>query len=382
MKRQLTQSNLEKQIKDHTDLYFRKTKEIVYNNEDVTVTYAIFMRRPVVFCPKLAVNWLRKVEKVRKTKFKITLQHKEGAWVGAGEPLMLIKGLFSELVELETIYLQLIGPSSVAAYNSYIMCSNLPSTSFLAMDARHCAGKEMHELMAYGASVGSNKAKEENKAQGFIGSSCRYTSKFFDKRDGIGTMPHSLIGYAGSTLKAAKLYHELYKREKLTVLVDYFGKEITDTLIVCQNFEKLAKKGNLSVRIDTHSSRYLEGLNLEKSYEILEEFNSKTIRKYRNEEELKWLVGAGVSAAAIIYLRKMLDRNGWDKVKIVASSGFNASKCKLFGDLKAPVDLIGTGSYIPENWTETYATADIINYNGKNVVKKGREFLLKGIKFE
>jgi len=44
---------------------------------------------------------------------------------------------------------------------------------------------------------------------------------------------------------------------------------------------------------------------------------------------------------------------------------------------KAPVDIIGTGSYIPDIWEETYATADIINYNGKDLVKKGREFLLK-----
>ena len=295
---------------------------------------------------------------------------------------MSITGFFSKLVELETIYLQLIGPSSVAAYNAYIMCSKLPNTSFLAMDARHCAGQEMHKLMAYGASVGSNKAKLENKSKGFIGSSCKYTSSFFDKKDGIGTMPHAFIGYAGSTLNAAKLYYDTYPDENLTVLVDYFGKEVSDTLEVCKYFESLARKGQLSVRIDTHNSRYLEGLNLEKSYEVLEEFNATTIRNYRNEEELKWLVGAGVSAAAIIHLRQVLDKNGWKNVNVVASSGFNASKCSLFGDLKVPVDIIGTGSYIPENWSETYATADIINYDGKNRVKKGREFLLKDAKNE
>ena len=39
----------------------------------------------------------------------------------------------------------------------------------------------------------------------------------------------------------------------------------------------------------------------------------------------------------------------------------------LFANAKAPVDVIGTGSYIPNNWEETYATADIIKYNGKNL---------------
>ena len=42
------------------------------------------------------------------------------------------------------------------------------------------------------------------------------------------------------------------------------------------------------------------------------------------------------------------------------------------------MDLIGTGSYIPEDWTETYATADVISYDNVNLVKKGREFLIKG----
>ncbi len=43
----------------------------------------------------------------------------------------------------------------------------------------------------------------------------------------------------------------------------------------------------------------------------------------------------------------------------------------------APIDVIGTGSYLPEFWSETYATADIIAYGGVPMVKAGREFLLR-----
>jgi nicotinate phosphoribosyltransferase len=43
----------------------------------------------------------------------------------------------------------------------------------------------------------------------------------------------------------------------------------------------------------------------------------------------------------------------------------------------APIDVIGTGSYLPEKWTETYATADVVEYDGKPSVKLGREFLLR-----
>ena len=40
-------------------------------------------------------------------------------------------------------------------------------------------------------------------------------------------MPHALIGYAGSTLRAAELFHQTIPDTPLTVLVDYFGAEIT-----------------------------------------------------------------------------------------------------------------------------------------------------------
>ena len=209
----MNKTELDRFLDLNTDHYFKKTKNIILDNGDAEVVYAIFMRRPVLFCPKMAIKWLKDIEKIRKTKFDITMCYKEGSWVGAGQPLMYIKGLFSQLVELETIYLQLIGPASVAAYNAYMMCIELPNTKFMAMDARHCAGPDMHELMAYGASVGSKRAKQEVQAKGFIGSSCNSSAHFFESSKALGTMPHALIGYAGSTLKAAQIYNKSFPKE-------------------------------------------------------------------------------------------------------------------------------------------------------------------------
>ena len=163
----------------------------------------------------------------------------------------------------------------------------------------------------------------------------------------------------------------------MTVLVDYFGKEVTDTLDVCERFTDFAKAGKLSVRLDTHGGRFIEGLDTERSYAVLESQAPNSIRQYRSEHELKCLVGTGVSAAAIFHLRKILNENNFDKVKIVASSGFNPAKCKVMASVNAPIDLIGTGSYLPDIWDETYATADIIEYSGSKLVKKGREFLYR-----
>jgi nicotinate phosphoribosyltransferase len=63
-------------------------------------------------------------------------------------------------------------------------------------------------------------------------------------------------------------------------------------------------------------------------------------------------------------------------VKIVASSGFSPAKCRVMAMAEAPIDVVGTGSFLPDLWSETYATADIIAFDGVPMVKAGREFLL------
>ena len=359
-----------------TDSYFLRTKAVVSRNGEAEVTYAIFMRRPVLSAPRLAVDWLESMLEHRGVEVKITLNHPEGSWVGAGEPILYITGPLSQLVDLETILLQRIGAASVAAYNAHAMCSALPKVAFLAMDARHCAGTDMAELMAYGASVGSMAAKSNAGAVGFVGCATDHTAPFFGSDKGRGTMPHALIGYAGSTVKAAQIYDETFPDEPLTVLVDYFGQEITDGLAVARAFPERAKAGTLSLRIDTHGGRYMEGLDVQQSYAVLERNAADAIRGYRTDQELKHLIGTGVSAAAAWSLREELDARGYEQVKIVCSSGFGPEKCRVFALAQTPVDVIGTGSYLPDQWSETYATADIISYNGVTRVKTGREFLL------
>jgi len=359
------------------DKYFLRTKDIVERFNDTVVTYAVFMRRPVTSATKVAVLWLEEMAKSRKTIVNIDVRHKEGAWIGAGEPIVYITGSLFHLVDLETQFLQKLGAACVAAYNAYVMCVELPKSAFLAMDARHCAGTDMAELMAYGASVGSRKAQKKVGALGFIGNATDDTAHFFGQNTGFGTMPHALIGYAGSTVRAAEMFHDTHPNINLTVLVDYFGQEITDAIAVCARFPDLASSGKLSIRLDTHGGRYVEGLDMANSYAVLERNATKAIRGYRSEAELRHLIGTGVSAAAIWHLREALNNAGYPNAKIVGSSGFSPEKCRIIALAEAPVDVIGTGSYLPENWSETYATADIIDYDGVPRVKVGREFLLQ-----
>lgn len=361
----------------HTDSYFLKTKAIVEQFGDRRATYAVFMRRPVISTPRLAIDFLEGMAAARGVKFDIEINRAEGEIVGAGDVILYVTGPLYHLVDLETVLLQKLGPACVAAYNAAAMCAELPKVAFLAMDARHCAGAEMAEMMAYAASVGSAHAKKVAGAVGFIGCAADATARYFGKEKGIGTMPHALIGYAGSTVRAAEMFRATFPDEPLTVLVDYFGRETSDAVAVCQRFPDLAASGNLAFRMDTPGGRYCEGLDLGLSYVVLEAQAPQSIRGYRTEDELRDLVGTGVSAAALWKMRLVLNEAGFPKARIVASSGFGPQKCRMMAVANAPIDAIGTGSYLPEAWRETYATADIIAFDGKPMVKAGREFLLR-----
>ena len=367
---------LSEDVNNRTDAYFNRTRDIIAKFGDKRVTYAVFLRRPVISAPKLMVDWLRSVATESGFDIELDLTHPEGSWVGAGEPLIYVTGSFQLLSNCETIFLQKLGACCVAAHNAYQMCNALPQVGFLAMDARHCAGAEMQDMMGYAASVGSGAARREG-AVGFVGTATELTAHWFGQAHGAGTMPHALIGYAGSTVRAAEMFVETFPGERLTVLTDYFGREITDGLAVCERFRDMAASGLLSVRLDTHGGRFLEGLDPAESYAVLERHSPGAIRRYRSDTELRYLVGTGVSAAAIWRMREALDEAGFKRVRIVASSGFNVDKCRVMADAQAPVDVVGTGSYIPEHWGETYATADIVEYDGEARVKVGREFLLR-----
>ncbi|AOX20161.1 beta/alpha barrel domain-containing protein [Kozakia baliensis] len=365
----------ESEIAARTDSYFNRTRDIVAHYGDCRVTYAFFIRRPVVAAYGLMQRWLENVAKKQGFDFEIVPVFEEGAWVGAGEPLFYLTGSFTALAPLETLLLQKLGAACVAAHNAYQMALALPHVAFLAMEARHCAGFEMQEMMAYAAAVGSDAAKGEG-ARGFIGNANDATAAFFGIERGLGTMPHALIGYAGSTVRAAEMYREVFPDDALTILVDYFGQEITDALAVCRRFPDLASQGRINVRLDTHGGRFLETLDPQSSYAVLERHTPGTIRRYRSDRELRDLVGTGVSAAAIWRMREALNEAGFEAVKIIVSSGFGIEKCMAMRDAHAPIDVVGSGSFIPSQWNETYATADVVAYEGVPRVKVGREFLL------
>lgn len=394
-------------VRTRTDKYFSKTREMVEKFGDKAVTYGIFLRRGVICAVNPAIDVLRQYYPTRSDSaaipLKITRLYEEGAFVPDQKPLFTYTGSFAALAELETLVLQRTGVACVSAYNAYKMAMNLKNVAFIDMHARHATGDDLSALAAYGAATGSRMAKL-NGAIGFIGSSQDLTAHFYGQERGIGTMPHGIVGYAGSTLRAAQMFVETHPQDNLTVLVDYFGREYGDSIGVCRWWynEYLPRDQDgtrqLAMRLDTHGDRFAEGLSYDKSVEIVANWlhvpnEYEAVRYVMGEEAFdadslnitkdrvrRVLFGTGVTVASVIQLRQTLDAAGFSACRIVGSSGFNMFKCKMFANARAPLDSVGTGSFIPENFGDTFATADIFLYEGQFKVKLGREKLFQGLK--
>jgi len=389
-------------VRSRTDKYFTKSREVVEKFGDREASYGVFLRRRTICAINPAIEVLHECYPADSTPLRITRLYEEGAFVPDEKPMFTYTGSFAALLELETLILQRVGVACVSAYNAHKMAMNLSKTAFIDMHARHSTGDDMTRLAAYGASVGTRMAKLAG-AIGFIGSSQDLTAPYYGLEQGLGTMPHALIGYAGSTLRAAQMFVETHPRDNLTVLVDYYGREYSDSLEVCRWWfnEVLPKDRNgtrrLSIRLDTHGERFAEGLDFERSVEIVanwlhvpneyeavryvmgeEAFDADTLNITKDRVR-RVLFGTGVSVASVIRMRQTLEAAGFGAARIVASSGFNLFKCKMFGNARAPVDVVGTGSFIPETYAETFSTADVFMYDGEFSIKVGREKLFQGL---
>lgn len=384
-------------VEARTDKYFTKSRKIAEKFGDKRVKYGVFMRRPVIAAPALAIAFIK-----REAPNAIITQHvEEGQLCQPKTKTLTIECSFAEFVELETQMLQRLGFAQVCAYNAYKMAMALPGVPFLDMHGRHAVGDDMVTAAAYGASVGSKTARLHG-AKGFIGTSNDFSAHYYPIKHGLGTMPHAIVGYAGNNLRAVQMYVEANPDDKtVTALVDYFGKETTEAVEIAKWFyeEGLDKQGKtFGVRLDTHGGRFAEGLDYAKSVEVVcnwlkvhpaDEF--ACVRRVLGDDVYdavddayidnirKLLFGTGVSAANIIHMRKTLNRAGYPDVQIVASSGFDLAKCKIMAKANAPISVVGTGSFLPKTLSETYSTADIYMYDGEKSVKVGREWLFDDV---
>jgi nicotinate phosphoribosyltransferase len=165
---------------------------------------------------------------------------------------------------------------------------------------------------------------------------------------GIGTVPHSLISsYGGNTVLAATKFAEWAPGDiNITVLVDFENNSLQTALDVARALgTKL-----WGVRLDT----------------------SETLVDRSLWEELGDFKPTGVNERLVWKVRDALDRDGFERIKIVASGGFTIEKIRDFEERSVPVDAYGVGSSLIRGSNDF--TADIVLTDGRASAKVGRTY--------
>jgi len=72
-------------------------------------------------------------------------------------------------------------------------------------------------------------------------------------------------------------------------------------------------------------------------------------------------------------VRRALDKEGFDYVKIIVSSGFNVERIKAFESEGVPVDTYAVGSSFFDG--NINFTADVVIVDGKPCAKVGRKYM-------
>ncbi len=259
----------------------------------------------------------------------------DGDIINYGEPVLKVTGRYEDFGFLESIIDGILARRSSVATNVAEVVKALRGTNCFSMADRQDDYLTQHGD-GYATYVAGIK-KFSTDAQG----------EWVDVK-GMGTMPHALIALSGGSIeKAAKLYHETFPNEKVTALIDYNNDVVTDTI-------KLAKALGHdlgAVRVDTSKS---------------------LIDHYFDDKDTSGFDPHGVCKELIYALRKELDDNGFNWVKITVSSGFTAKKIDEWTSEGVPVDTYGVGTSLVNNTTVGF-TGDLVELDGKPQAKEGRK---------
>ena len=316
--------------------YFLKTRKIVTKNlKGHTVTMQFFQRsNDAMLCGIDEVIALINTFAHNPKGLKIEALN-DGDLIKENEPVLKITGPYEDFGYLESLIDGILARRTSVATNVYRIKKVLGNK----YDMFSMADRQDDYLTQAGdgyATYVAGVKKVSTDAQGLY-----WGGK------GMGTMPHALIQMCkGDVVKAAKLYHKTFPKEKVTALVDYNNDVITDTL-------KLAKALNKdlgAVRVDTSKA---------------------LIDNYFKNKKIKGDLH-GVCKELIFALRHELDKNGYKHVKIVVSSSFTLEKIKEWVKLKVPVDVYGVGSALVVNTTSGF-TGDLVMLDGKPEAKVGRK---------
>ena len=315
--------------------YFLKSRKIVSENlPNHVVTMQWFQRRnDSMLCGIDEAIALLHTFAIHPEELLIEALN-DGDIIQANEPVLKVTGKYENFGFLESVIDGILARRTSVATNVYEVKKILGDYPIFSM-----ADRQDDYLTQVGDGYATYVAgidKVSTDAQG----------KWYGGK-GMGTMPHALIQICGGDIcKAADIYLKSYPNEKVTALIDYHNNVVRDSLLIARHLGEKLK----AVRVETSKS---------------------LIDHYFDDKDTSGFDPHGVCKELIIALRKALDDNGFNYVKIVVSSSFTAEKIKEWVKEKVPVSMYGVGTYFVNNTTCGF-TGDLVMLDGKPEAKEGR----------
>lgn len=319
----------------YTDAYFLRSEEIL-NGDDhhPRVLMQIFPRANVVLCGIDETIALLKKCSFNPENLVIHALH-DGDEVEEWETVMTIEGDYADFAHLETLYLGALARQSRIATNVRKVVKAANGKPVLFFPARYDI-YQTQESDGYAAKIG-----------GLSGFSTDANAKACGGK-GLGTIPHALIAaYNGDTVAATAAFDKYVDPSIARIaLVDFDNDCVNTSLAVAR---KLGKK-LVGVRLDTSGSMVDKSL----------------------WTQIGTFKPTGVCKELVCNVRKALDAEGFNHVKIIVSGGFDAARVAAFEEMGVPVDTYAVGSSFFDG--NINFTADIVKVDGKDCAKAGRRY--------
>ena len=262
----------------------------------------------------------------------------DGDEIEPWETVMTIEGDYTLFAHLETCYLGVLARRTLISTNTRRVVEAARGKPILFFPARHD-----HHRVQTGDGYAAHVA-------GAIGVSTEAQASWWGGR-GIGTVPHALIAaYGRNTVLAASKFAEWAEENdpnlNIVVLVDFDNDSVRTSLDVARALgSKL-----WGVRLDT----------------------SRTLVDHALWEEMGDFDPRGVNERLVRKVRDALDENGFERVKIVVSGGFDVERIREFEARGVPVDSYGVGSSLIRG--DNDFTGDIVLTEGHESAKVGRKY--------
>jgi nicotinate phosphoribosyltransferase len=264
----------------------------------------------------------------------------DGDGIAPYEPVMTIEGDYTSFAHLETLYLGVLARRTLITTNVVRVLEAANGKPIIFMPARHD-----HHRIQTGDGYAAHVAGRIVGAP--IGVTTDEQASWWGGK-GVGTVPHALIAaYGGNTVLAATKFVEWAPEDlNVTVLVDFENDSLSTALEVARALGQRL----WGVRLDTSESLVDRSL----------------------WDELGDFKPTGVNERLVRNVRQALDDDGFERVKIVVSGGFDAEKIHEFETRGVPVDSYGVGSSLIRGSNDF--TADIVLTDGRPSAKAGRRF--------